>query len=109
MFVPLVSLKLLPGRSMGLPGILRAEFLPFPSELPLTYRLFLAGHLLTALTRALEFACEAVCLSSSNNNRYAAVVAYRRSMALLSEVIERATRGEDRTQAQGERSRFIVG
>ena len=48
-----------------------------------------------ALTRALELAREAVRLDSTNDDPYAAVVAYGKSVALLSEVMERVIRGED--------------
>lgn len=51
-----------------------------------------------ALTRALELAREAVQLDSTNDNPYAAVMAYGRSVALLSEVMERVRRGEDSTE-----------
>ena len=50
-----------------------------------------------ALTRALELAREAVELDSSNVDPEAAVMAYGRSVALLSEVMERVRRGEDST------------
>ena len=52
-----------------------------------------------ALTRALELAREAVRLDSTNDDPYAAVVAYGRSVALLSEVMERVIRGEDNTDS----------
>jgi len=51
-----------------------------------------------ALTRALELAREAVKLDSTNDDPYAAVIAYGRSVALLSEVMERVRRGEDSTE-----------
>lgn len=51
-----------------------------------------------ALTRALELAREAVQLDSMNDNPEAAVQAYGRSVALLSEVMERVRRGEDSTE-----------
>ncbi|KAK0198645.1 hypothetical protein F5146DRAFT_1131610 [Armillaria mellea] len=51
-----------------------------------------------ALTRALELAREAVQLDSNNNNPQGAVMAYGRSVALLSEVMERVRRGEDTTE-----------
>ncbi|KAF9036429.1 hypothetical protein BDZ89DRAFT_1061734 [Hymenopellis radicata] len=51
-----------------------------------------------ALTRALELAREAVQLDSSNDDPQAAVMAYGRSVALLSEVMERVRRGEDTTE-----------
>ena len=53
-----------------------------------------------ALTRALELAREAVRLDSTNDDPYAAVVAYGKSVALLSEVMERVIRGEDSTESQ---------
>lgn len=52
-----------------------------------------------ALTRALELAREAVRLDSTNDDPYAAVVAYGKSVALLSEVMERVIRGEDSTES----------
>ena len=52
-----------------------------------------------ALTRALELAREAVRLDSTNDDPYAAVVAYGRSVALLSEVMERVMRGEESTES----------
>ncbi|KAF7319970.1 hypothetical protein MKEN_00780900 [Mycena kentingensis (nom. inval.)] len=51
-----------------------------------------------ALTRALELAREAVQLDSTNEEPEAAVIAYARSVALLSEVMERVRRGEDSTE-----------
>lgn len=48
-----------------------------------------------ALTRALELAREAVQLDATNDDPHAAVIAYGRSVALLSEVMERVRRGED--------------
>lgn len=48
-----------------------------------------------ALTRALELAREAVQLDATNHDPHAAVIAYGRSVALLSEVMERVRRGED--------------
>ena len=48
-----------------------------------------------ALTKALELAREAVKLDSTNDDPYGAVVAYGKSVALLSEVMERVMRGED--------------
>jgi hypothetical protein len=51
-----------------------------------------------ALTRALELAREAVKLDSTNDDPYGAVMAYGRSVALLSEVMERVRRGEDSTE-----------
>ncbi|CAK5265277.1 unnamed protein product [Mycena citricolor] len=53
-----------------------------------------------ALTRALELAREAVQLDSTNEEPYAAVTAYGRSVALLSEVMERVRRGEDSTDSR---------
>ena len=52
-----------------------------------------------ALTRALELAREAVRLDSTNDDPYAAVVAYGKSVALLSEVMDRVIRGEDSTES----------
>ena len=51
-----------------------------------------------ALTRALELAREAVKLDSTNDDPYGAVMAYSRSVDLLSEVMERVMRGEDGTE-----------
>ncbi|KAJ7655080.1 hypothetical protein DFH06DRAFT_489967 [Mycena polygramma] len=53
-----------------------------------------------ALTRALELAREAVQLDSTNEEPQAAVMAYGRSVALLSEVMERVRRGEDSTESR---------
>ncbi|KAJ7169618.1 hypothetical protein C8R46DRAFT_203479 [Mycena filopes] len=53
-----------------------------------------------ALTRALELAREAVQLDSTNEEPHAAVMAYGRSVALLSEVMERVRRGEDSTESR---------
>jgi hypothetical protein len=53
-----------------------------------------------ALTKALELAREAVKLDSTNDDPYAAVMAYGRSVALLSEVMERVRRGEDSTETR---------
>ncbi|KAG6861221.1 hypothetical protein C0995_002570 [Termitomyces sp. Mi166 len=53
-----------------------------------------------ALTKALELAREAVQLDSMNDNPVAAVQAYGRSVALLSEVMERVRRGEDSTESR---------
>ncbi|KAG6842476.1 hypothetical protein C0991_000002 [Blastosporella zonata] len=58
-----------------------------------------------ALTRALELAREAVQLDSMNDNPEAAVQAYGRSVALLSEVMERVRRGEDSTESSNRRRR----
>lgn len=57
-----------------------------------------------ALTRALELAREAVKLDSTNDDPYGAVVAYGRSVALLSEVMERVMRGEDSTESHRRRN-----
>lgn len=57
-----------------------------------------------ALTRALELAREAVRLDSTNDDPLGAVMAYGRSVALLSEVLERVRRGEDSTESNGRRS-----
>jgi len=51
-----------------------------------------------ALTRALELAREAVRLDSTNDDPYAAVVAYGKSVALLSEVMDRVIRGDESTE-----------
>ncbi|KAG1747600.1 hypothetical protein EDB19DRAFT_276705 [Suillus lakei] len=51
-----------------------------------------------ALTKALELAREAVQLDSTNHDPHAAVMAYGRSVDLLSEVMERVRRGEDSTE-----------
>ncbi|KAJ7102189.1 hypothetical protein B0H15DRAFT_769094 [Mycena belliarum] len=56
-----------------------------------------------ALTRALELAREAVQLDSTNEEPHAAVMAYGRSVALLSEVMERVRRGEDSTDPSSRR------
>ncbi|TFK76901.1 hypothetical protein BDN72DRAFT_890695 [Pluteus cervinus] len=61
-----------------------------------------------ALTRALELAREAVQLDSLNNNPEAAVQAYGRSVALLSEVMERVRRGEDSTESHRRRRRRSI-
>ncbi|KAH7924894.1 hypothetical protein BV22DRAFT_1090141 [Leucogyrophana mollusca] len=64
-----------------------------------------------ALTRALELAREAVQLDSTNDDPHAAVMAYGRSVALLSEVMERVRRGEDSTETgrrRGGRRRSVV-
>lgn len=57
-----------------------------------------------ALTRALELAREAVQLDSTNDDPYGAVVAYGKSVALLSEVMERVMRGEDSTESHRRRN-----
>ena len=51
-----------------------------------------------ALTKALELAREAVQLDSTNDDPHGAVEAYGKSVALLSEVMERVMRGEDSTE-----------
>ncbi|KAK7463794.1 hypothetical protein VKT23_005733 [Stygiomarasmius scandens] len=56
-----------------------------------------------ALTRALELAREAVQLDSTNDNPELAVAAYAKSVALLSEVMERVRRGEDTTESTSRR------
>ena len=56
------------------------------------------------LTRALELTCEAVHLGSMNDDPYTAVVAYGRSVALLSEVMERVIQGEDSTESHRRRN-----
>ncbi|KAI9057139.1 hypothetical protein FKP32DRAFT_1681875 [Trametes sanguinea] len=62
-----------------------------------------------ALTRALELAREAVKLDSTNDDPYGAVMAYARSVALLSEVMERVMRGEDSTdRRRNGRRRSVV-
>ncbi|KZT74784.1 hypothetical protein DAEQUDRAFT_700825 [Daedalea quercina L-15889] len=58
-----------------------------------------------ALTKALELAREAVRLDSSNDDPYAAVVAYGQSVALLSQVMERVMRGEDSTESHRKQGR----
>lgn len=58
-----------------------------------------------ALTKALELAREAVKLDSTNNDPYGAVVAYGRSVTLLSEVMERVMRGEDTTDGRRKNGR----
>ncbi|KAI0639237.1 hypothetical protein C8Q77DRAFT_1044985 [Trametes polyzona] len=57
-----------------------------------------------ALTRALELAREAVRLDSTNDDPHGAVMAYARSVALLSEVMERVMRGEDSTETSRRRN-----
>ncbi|KAI0785992.1 hypothetical protein C8Q75DRAFT_721701 [Abortiporus biennis] len=54
----------------------------------------------SALTKALELARHAVQLDSTNNDPYGAVQAYGKSVALLSEVMERVMRGEDSTEGK---------
>jgi hypothetical protein len=58
-----------------------------------------------ALTRALELAREAVKLDATNDDPHGAVLAYGRSVALLSEVMERVRRGEDGAESGRRRSR----
>ncbi|KIK98809.1 hypothetical protein PAXRUDRAFT_823477 [Paxillus rubicundulus Ve08.2h10] len=58
-----------------------------------------------ALTRALELAREAVQLDATNDDPHAAVIAYGRSVALLSEVMERVQRGEDSTEGRRKNGR----
>jgi hypothetical protein len=53
-----------------------------------------------ALTKALELAREAVKLDSTNDDPHGAVIAYGKSVALLSEVMERVMRGEDSTETR---------
>ncbi|OBZ78787.1 hypothetical protein A0H81_00602 [Grifola frondosa] len=57
-----------------------------------------------ALTKALELAREAVRLDSTNDDPYGAVMAYGKSVALLSEVMERVMRGEDSTESHRRRN-----
>ncbi|KAF8272979.1 hypothetical protein EI94DRAFT_1565123 [Lactarius quietus] len=64
-----------------------------------------------ALTKALELAREAVKLDSTNDDPYGAVVAYGKSVALLSKVMERVMNGEDCTDSirrRGGRRRSVV-
>jgi hypothetical protein len=64
-----------------------------------------------ALTKALELAREAVKLDSTNDDPYGAVVAYGKSVALLSKVMERVINGEDSSEAvrrRGGRRRSVV-
>lgn len=61
-----------------------------------------------ALTRALALAREAVQLDSTNDNPEAAVQAYARSVALLSEVMDRVRRGEDSTDGRRRRRRSVA-
>ncbi|KAI9462309.1 hypothetical protein BJY52DRAFT_1256249 [Lactarius psammicola] len=64
-----------------------------------------------ALTKALELAREAVKLDSTNDDPYGAVVAYGKSVALLSKVMERVMSGEDSTESirrRGGRRRSVV-
>lgn len=57
-----------------------------------------------ALTKALELAREAVKLDSTNDDPYGAVMAYSKSVSLLSEVMARVMRGEDSTESSRRRS-----
>jgi hypothetical protein len=64
-----------------------------------------------ALTKALELAREAVKLDSTNDDPYGAVVAYGKSVALLSRVMERVINGEDSSESsrrRGGRRRSVV-
>jgi len=65
-----------------------------------------------ALTAALELAQEAVRLDTTNDDPIGAIQAYARSVALLSEVMERVMRGEDtnesRERRHGGRRRSVV-
>lgn len=66
-----------------------------------------------ALTAALELAQEAVRLDTTNDDPIGAIQAYSRSVALLSEVMERVMRGEDtndngRDRRRGGRRRSVV-
>ena len=65
-----------------------------------------------ALTKALELAREAVRLDSTNNDPYGAIIAYGKSVSLLSEVMERVLRGDDGPEncqkRHGGRRRSIV-
>ena len=64
-----------------------------------------------ALTKALELAREAVKLDSTNDDPYGAVVAYGKSVALLSKVMERVINGEDTSESvrrKGGRRRSVV-
>ncbi|KAF8587370.1 hypothetical protein K439DRAFT_1407789 [Ramaria rubella] len=66
-----------------------------------------------ALTAALELAQEAVRLDTTNDDPIGAIHAYSRSVALLSEVMERVMRGEDgndsgRDRRRGGRRRSVV-
>ena len=64
-----------------------------------------------ALTKALELAREAVKLDSTNDDPFGAVVAYGKSVALLSKVMERVMSGEDSTDSirrRGGRRRSVV-
>lgn len=64
-----------------------------------------------ALTKALELAREAVKLDSTNDDPYGAVVAYGKSVALLSKVMERVINGEETHESvrrRGGRRRSVV-
>ena len=64
-----------------------------------------------ALTKALELAREAVKLDSTNDDPYGAVVAYGKSVALLSKVMERVINGEESHESvrrRGGRRRSVV-
>ena len=64
-----------------------------------------------ALTKALELAREAVRLDSTNDDPYGAVVAYGKSVSLLSKVMERVMSGEetgDSVRRRGGRRRSVV-
>ena len=52
----------------------------------------------------MELAREAVRLDSTNDDPYGAVMAYAKSVALLSEVMERVMRGEDSTESTRRRN-----
>lgn len=58
-----------------------------------------------ALTAALELAQEAVRLDTTNDDPIGAIQAYSRSVALLSEVMERVMRGEDTSESGKDRRR----
>ncbi|KAF8527838.1 hypothetical protein BU17DRAFT_38799 [Hysterangium stoloniferum] len=58
-----------------------------------------------ALTAALELAQEAVRLDTTNDDPLGAIQAYARSVALLSEVMERVIRGEDANDSSRDRRR----
>ena len=64
----------------------------------------------SALTKALELARQAVQLDSRNDDPHGAVLAYSKSVALLSEVMERVMRGEDSSEShrRGGRRRSVV-
>lgn len=56
------------------------------------------------LTRALELAKEAVALDGTDIDPHGAVLAYGKSVALLSEVMERVRKGEDTTSESSRRA-----